>query len=330
MSRGRRRRLGPARPADAVRPPRVRCRVRGPGRRHPRWPRAPSARTSPPSSRYQPVEVEPARIDALADRLRAAGHGPALTRGSATDDGPRRPGHRASSWPTRCSTRCRAPRDRPRGRPARGPGRFGGRGLRRRGGRPVDARPARPVSTPRASPWPTASAPRSASPSMPGSPSVAAGLERGLAPAHRLRLPGVGALRPGPPPRRHAARVSPPPGPRRPVRRRRPPGPDRPRRPDRRRARRCRPPGWTTWDDDPGRVPGRAGDRKLLLQAIQADPATTIEDYLGRPLGAHATPRPERDGPLPGHGVRPRLARRTAHRRASTTACAAVPASAAG
>ena len=34
---------------------------------------------------YQPVEVEPARIDALAGRLTAAGHGPALIRGSATE-----------------------------------------------------------------------------------------------------------------------------------------------------------------------------------------------------------------------------------------------------
>ena len=94
---------------------------------------------------YQPVEVEPARIDALAARLTAAGHGPALTRGGATEatglavpiTGFILANEVLDALPTHRV-------DRPRGRPPRGPGRFGGRDLRRRGGRPVDARAAGP------------------------------------------------------------------------------------------------------------------------------------------------------------------------------------------
>ena len=64
---------------------------------------------------------------------------------------------------------------------------------------------------------------------------------------------------------------------------------------------------------DPGR--GLVGlgieDR---LRAIQADPATTLEAYLVVAIGAHAPAGPGRDGPVPGDGLRPRLAGRPARR----------------
>ena len=54
------------------------------------------------------------------------------------------------------------------------------------------------------------------------------------------------------------------------------------------------------------------------LRAIQADPATTFEDYTLVRSALHAPARPGGDGPVPGHGLRPRLAagRRRDHRSA--------------
>ena len=53
------------------------------------------------------------------------------------------------------------------------------------------------------------------------------------------------------------------------------------------------------------------------LQAIQADPATTFEDYTPRPIRAHAPAGPGGDGTVPGDGVRPRLAGAGRRRRAA-------------
>ena len=90
---------------------------------------------------YQPIEVEPAPDRRPRGRLTAAGHGPALTRGTRPKPG-RRPDRRLHPGQRGARRAADAPGDRPRGRSARGPGRFGGRDLRRRGSRPVDTRPA--------------------------------------------------------------------------------------------------------------------------------------------------------------------------------------------
>ena len=157
----------------------------------------------------------------------------------------------------------------------------------------------------------TASAPRSASRSMAGSRDAAAGLGRGLLLLIDYGYPAAELYDPVRRRDGHAPRVPAPPRPRRPVRPRRPPGPDRPRRRDRRRTGRGRGRpdhlGTTTQaeflvglgtEDAPPGDPGRPGDDARGLPR--------------RPLGAHAAARPERDGPLPGHGLRPRLAGRTA------------------
>ena len=82
----------------------------------------------------------------------------------------------------------------------------------------------------------------------------------------------------------------------------------------RRARRRSRPPR----HDDPGRVPRRPRHGGPAAR----DPGRPGDDARGlprRPLGAHAPARSRRDGPVPRHGVRPRLAGRAAARRASAT-----------
>ena len=248
-------------------------------RRDPRRPRrrAPGPRRA--SSRYRAgrgragAGSTPSRA-----RLTAAGHGRRARRratGTAAPIDRRRPRQRGAR------RAADAPRRRPRGRPARGPRRLGGRRpsstsrpTRRR--RPSLARLAAEGIDARGGP---------ARRDLPRASTAGSRARRPASSAASLLLidygyPAAGAVRPGPPPRRHAARLPPPPGPRRPVRPRRPPGPDRPRRRHRgragRRRRRARPPR----DDDPGRVPGRARHRGRSSQAIQADPATTLEAYL--------------------------------------------------
>ena len=166
------------------------------------------------------------------------------------------------------------------GRPARGLRRHARRPLRRRRGRPVHAGAWRTASDARRSRSPMASAPRSASRLDPLAGGRGGRPRARAAPADRLRLPGRRAVRPDPPSRRNASRLPAPARPRRPVPARRTPGPDRPRRRQRGRAgrgggraqstsgRRRRPSSWS------------ALGIEELLQAIQADPSTTLEDYL--------------------------------------------------
>ena len=137
------------------------------------------------------------------------------------------------------------------------------------------------------------------------------GVERGVAPPDRLRLPRRRALRPRRRRDGHAARLPPPPGPRRiPCARDRAPGPDRPRRRQRggargRRGRSSQHAG----HHDPGASSsvglGAGGGAQI---ALQADPATsTLEAYLAGAVGADARARPlARPGRFRGPGLRSR------------------------
>ena len=195
-----------------------------------------------------------------------------------------------------------------------------GRRLRRCRSRPVDARARRAARRRGRRARRTASAPRSASRSTAGCADAAAGLERGVALFIDYGYPASRALRPGPPPRRDAPRLPPPPRPRRSVHPRRSPGPDRPRRRHGRRDGRPSRPASTTSGRRPRPSSSSASGPRSCSRRIQADPATTIESLPRGPLRAVPPPRPERDGPLPGHGVRPRLAgRRAGPARASAT-----------
>ena len=143
--------------------------------------------------RYDPVEVEPRRLEAIAARL--AGGGP---RGRRSTDRRerrrpivgRRPRQRG---PRRAAD---APRRRPATAPARGPRRVARRRVRRRRGRADDAGARRPARRPKAIELARGPARRD----LPRARSL--DRERGgrprarRPPAHRLRLPGRRAVRP--------------------------------------------------------------------------------------------------------------------------------------
>ena len=112
-----------------------------------------------------------------------------------------------------------------------------------------------------------------------------------------------------PPARRDAAGLRPPPGPRRPVPPRRAPGPDRARRRHGGRAGGARAAGLTTLGITTQAEALMGLGIEERLRAIQADPATTIEDYT-RSARRSCACSTRRDGPFPGHGLRPRLAGR--------------------
>ena len=239
---------------------------------------------------YQAVDVAPARLDALAARLAVAG----LDRHLVPID---------DSAGARRDSRQRAAR-RPAGPPSRG-------GARRRNARAL--RHARSVGRatgfatelglPRRPPSRRGWTPR-ASRLEPGQPAEiclaidgwvarrAAPLERGVAPPHRLRLPGCRALQPGP--RQHAPRLPPPPGPRRPAGGDRAPGPDRARRPHRGRARGGRSRAGAARPNDAGAVPCRPRHRRAARRA----PVGSVDDARVLPRGAlraHAHARSARD-----------------------------------
>ena len=250
--------------------------------------------------RYEPVEVDPRRLAALAARL---GRGRPRRGWCAAGDA-RTPGRRASSSPTRSSTRCR--------RIASSSGtascaRSASASTRRRFV-DVEAEPSTPALAARLAAEGVALADGQRAEIClavePGSRAAAAGLGRGVLllidygyPAAELYDPvrrATGTLRAY---LRHRVHDDP-------YRPRRPPGPDRPRGRDRRRARRARPPGSTisarrprpssssgsATEDLPARDPGRPGDDDGGL--------------LDGPLGGHPAARPGGDGPLPGHGLR--------------------------
>ncbi len=255
--------------------------------------------------RYEPIEVEPRRLEAIAARLGAAGHGARLTVPASTDrpvDGfflanevlDALPTHRVVQRDGRLRevlvgiARGRASStSRPTHRRPRWHARLAEEGVTLADGQraeiclAVDALDRRGSGRPRSR----------------------------RAPAHRLRLPGRGAVRPDPSSRRHAARLPAPSRPRRPVPPRRAAGPDRARRCDRRGARGERGRPRASRHDHPGRVPRRARHGR----AAGGHPGRPGDDDGGLPrgpFGTHPPPRPGGDGPVPGHGLRARLAGR--------------------
>ena len=136
---------------------------------------------------------------------------------------------------------------------------------------------------------------------------AAADLRRGLVVLIDYGYPAAELYDPRPPPRRHAARVRPPPGRRRPVSLRRPAGPDRACRRDR-GAGGCR--GCRSHDAR-HHDPGGGADGARHRGPPSRDPVRPRDDDRGLHAparGAAAPARPGRDGPVPGHGLRPRLA----------------------
>ena len=221
--------------------PRARRRDRRAGASRSSTASPPSARTWPAIVRYEPVEVDPRRLDGVRD---AAGRGrprrrrrrPRPTARADRRARPRQRGPRALPVHRVVAARTASPRG-PRRRRRR-------RRVRRRRGRPVDAGPGRPPRRRGRRARATASAPRSASRSS----WVA---RRGGRPRRGCSCSSTTATRPRSSTTRSAAATAPcaptsATRPRRPVPPRRPPGPDRPRRRHRRRARRARPPGSTT------------------------------------------------------------------------------------
>ena len=300
---GRGGRLGPARPAGPVRPARIRRRERA------RW-RSPIldglAAERPDLAarlRYDPIEVEPRRLEAIAARLAEAGHGGVLVAAETSADAPidgvvlanevldALPVHRVvvrdgalrevlvgsrdgafvdvEAEPT---TPALAARLAEESHPARrGPARrdlprarrLGGRGV----GRPRARRPA----------------------------------------AHRLRLPRGRALRPGPAPRWHAPRLPPPSRPRRPVHPRRPPGPDRPRRRHRGRDAPRAPPVSTTSARRPRPSSSSASARRTCC-ARSRPTRRRRSRTTSRSARRSCACSIRRDGAVPGDGLRARLA----------------------
>ena len=275
---GRRRRLGPARPARR----RSSCANTARGRARSALAildglRARATRTSPRRIRYQPVEVEaaPARR-ASPRRFEAAGLAAVARprRRAGRADRRRRPRQRG---PRRAAG---PPRRRARRRPARGPRRL----ARRRASstsRPI--RP-RPRSRERLDDEGVALADGQRAEICLALDALGGGRRRRprarRRAAHRLRLPGGRAVRPGPAARRDAPRLPPPSRPRRPVHPRRPPGPDRPRRRHRRRAGGGRGRPRPTSARRPRPSSSSASARRTCSRRIQADPATTLEGYL--------------------------------------------------
>ena len=305
---GRRGRLGSARPAGPFVAPRVR---RGDGDARP----SPSSTASAASARTSRdvLALRAGRGRAAPARGHRA-HGstpPAADARSSTPAEPARDADRpASSSPTRCSTPCRPTASSAR-RTACARSRSARRTARSSTSRPTPSTPALAARLAAEGDRPRR---RPARRDLPRRRWLGRGGGRRPRarppPADRLRLPRRRALRPGPAPRRDAPRLPPPSRPRRPVRPRRPPGPDRPRRRHGGRAggrrRRSRP----SRHDDPGRVPGRArhrGRSSGRSRPTRPRPSRTTSTLRS---ALHAPARPGGDGPLPGDGVRARLAGR--------------------
>ena len=235
---GRRRGLAATRADRPVHAARIRGRDRGARRSRSSTVWRPSARTSPRAIRYQPIEVEPRRLDALAARFDGGrSRGRRSTRRAPTTppiDGvvlanevlDALPIHRVVAARTASCARSSSAR---RGR---------------RASSTSKPPPSTPALAARLDAEGVDARGRPASRDLPRARRLGRGRRRRPAPrppaAHRLRLPGGRAVRPGPPARRHPACLPPPPGPRRSIRPRRPPGPDGPRRRHGGRARRGR------------------------------------------------------------------------------------------
>ena len=183
--------LGTARAARSVRAPRAWRRDRSAGR----WPSSTGSRSIGPGSRtrsrYDPIEIEPRRLETIAARLGAAGRRAVLV-------DPARAADRSSgrSSRTRSSTRCRRIGSCPRRASARDPDRIARRAVRRHRRRAVDAGAGRaPGGRGRhARRGQRAEVCLAVDDWVAG---AAAGLERGVCAADRLRPSRRGALRPG-------------------------------------------------------------------------------------------------------------------------------------
>ena len=140
---------------------------------------------------------------------------------------------------------------------------------------------------------------------------TAAGLARGLVLLIDYGSSGDRALRPRSAAGRHAAGVRPPSCPRRPVPARRPPGPHRPCRRERGGTGGGRRGPRAPRHADAGGVP-RRGRHRRAPASHPVRPRDVTGVVPRGPLGADAPARSGRDGPVPGHGVRARLARRSA------------------
>ena len=173
---------------------------RGSGRRPPLRRRS---RSSPAGSRRSRARLAEAGLRRDPRRCRGRGHADRRRRSLANEVLDALPVHRVAT----SRRRARRARRRRRRRPLRR-----GRGARRRR-RPSRERLATEDDRPRRRP----DAPRSASALDAWVADAAAGLARGLLLLIDYGAPGDRAVRPRPPPRRHASRLRPPPRPRRPV-----------------------------------------------------------------------------------------------------------------
>ena len=227
--------------------------------------------------RYEPIEVEPRRLEAIAARLECgrARRSPDGARVNGSPGRRVRPGQRGARRPADASGRRSGTASCARSSSASREGE-----LRRRRGRPIDAGPGTPGSPTRASRSPTASGPRSAWRSMRWVAAAAAGLGRGVLllidygyPAAELYDPirrRDGTLRAylrhrvHDDPYLHVGRQ------------------DLTAHVDVTAVERAASAAGldASRHDHPGRVPRRARHRRTCCAAIQADPATTMEAYL--------------------------------------------------